>query len=219
MKISFILIFLSFITSSVYAHSNSCPEAELSEDQQAQIKEKKRAAWANFHAQILETVPTSEEQQAALAECFERNNKRYKNFCPKAELSEEQQGQVKELRKSFKSSVQELGKKEKRAARKELQQNILETVPTSEEQQAALAECFEDRKKHRKKRRKFCPEAELSKEQKSQIKEQMRAVWANFHAQILETVPTSEEQQAVLAECFERKDKKEKRHKDRKKQD
>ena len=37
------------------------------------------------------------------------------------------------------------------------QQNILETVPTSEDQQAALAECFENRKKHRKKAQKLLP--------------------------------------------------------------
>lgn len=164
----------------------------------------------HFQAHILETVPTSEEQQAVLSECFER--KKDRNFCPDATLSEEQQAQVKELHKGFWSSVQELDRKEKRAVRKELQQNILDTVPTSEEQQAALAECFEKRKKHRKKHRKFCPEAELSKKQRGQIKEQRRAVWANFHAQVLDTVPTSGEQKAALAECYEKRKKRRKRN-------
>lgn len=48
MKTSFILIFLSFITSPVYARSNSCPDAALSEEQQAQIKEQKQTVWAIF---------------------------------------------------------------------------------------------------------------------------------------------------------------------------
>ncbi len=210
MKTGFIIIFLSFVTSSVYAHSGFCPEAELSKEQKGQIKEQKQAVWTDFHDYILETVPTSEEQKAALAECFERKHKRGRNFCPEAELSEEQKAQVKELRKNSRSSVQKLSKKERRSARKELQQNILDTVPTSEEQQVALAECFENRKKHRKKHRKFCSEAELSKEQKGQIKEQKQAVWTDFHDYILETVPTSEEQKAALAECYENRKKRKK---------
>ena len=210
MKTGFIIIFLSFLIPSVYAHSNFCSEAELSEQQKDQIKKQKKAVWADFHDRILETVPTSEEQKASLTECFENKKKHWKkrrNVCPEAELSEKQKSQVKELRKNFRSSIQELSKKERQAARKELQQNILETVPTSEEQQAALAECFENRQKHWKKRRNFCPEAELSEEQKDQIKKQKRAVRADFHDRILETVPTSEEQKASLAECFENRKK------------
>ena len=216
MKTSFILMLLSLFTSPVYAHSDFCPEAALSEEQKAQIKEQKQTVWADFHAHILETVPTSEEQKTALSECFENRKKYWKNhrnFCPEAKLSEEQKAQVKELRENFRSSTQELDREGKQAARKELQQNILETVPTSEEQKTALSECFENRKKHRKNRRNFCPEAELSEEQKSQIKEQKRAAWANFHAHVLETVPTSEEQKAVLSECFENRKKcKKQRH-------
>lgn len=79
MKIScFVFIFFSLITSSVYAHSNFCPEANLSEDQRAQIKEQKRAVWADFHTHILETVSATEEQKAALAKCFEHRKKHWK---------------------------------------------------------------------------------------------------------------------------------------------
>ena len=171
MKTSFIFI-LFFITPLVYADSNFCSEAELSEEQKAQVKElreafkasaqdlskeERRTMRADFKAQVLETVPTSEEQQAVLAECFDKRKKRHsrkhKNFCSEAELSEEQKAQMKELRKGFKASAQDLSKEERRTARKELQQNILNTVPVSEEQKVALTECFENKKRKKNKKR------------------------------------------------------------------
>ena len=42
------------------------------------MKEQRQAVRANFHAHVLETVPTSEEQKASLAECFENRKKRRK---------------------------------------------------------------------------------------------------------------------------------------------
>ena len=172
MKTSFIFILISFITPLIYADSNFCPTADLSEEQKAQVKElrksfkastqdlskeEKRAMRADFKAQVLETVPTSEEQQAVLAECFDKrkgkHSRKKRNFCPTADLSEEQKAQVKELREGFKASTQDLSKKEKRTAQKELQQNILNTVPVSEEQKVALTECFENKKDKKGKKR------------------------------------------------------------------
>ena len=246
MKTSFIFILLSFITSSVYARSSFCPTAELSEEQKAQVKElrknfksavqgldkkEKRAMWVDFKAQVLETVPTSEEQQAVLAECFdkrkEKHDRKQKNFCPTAELSEEQKAQMKELREGFKDSAQDLSKEEKRAMWADFKAQVLETVPTSEEQQAVLAECFDKRKgKHSRKKRNFCPTAELSEEQKAQVKElrkgfkdsaqdlskeERRTARKELQQNILNTVPVSEEQKVALTECFENK-KRKKRH-------
>ena len=198
MKTGFIVICLSVITSSVYARSDFCPEAGLSEKQRKQIKEQKKAGWAEFQAHILETVPASEEQKVVLSQCFE-NRKKRRNFCPEAELSEEQKAQIRELRQNFRNSVKDKSKDERQAARAELHGHILEVVPTSEEQRVALSECYENRKK----RRNFCPEAGLSKEQKAQIREQRRAARKEIQAHILETVPASEEQKVALSECYE----------------
>ena len=77
MKTNFIIIFLFLITSSAYARSKFCPEAELSEEQTAQVKElrknvkanteglskeEKRAAWVDLQQSILD-IATSEEQK------------------------------------------------------------------------------------------------------------------------------------------------------------
>ena len=165
MKTNFIILFLFLITSSAYTRSKFCPEAELSGEQKAQVKElrknfkankeglnreEKRAAWADLQQSILNDIAISEEQQAALSECFDSRKKR-RHYCPEAELSEEQKAQVKELRKNFKANKEGLNREEKRAAWADLQQSILNDIATSEEQQAALSECFESRKKRKRK--------------------------------------------------------------------
>lgn len=161
MKISFIAIFLSFFTASVYAHSHCCPEAGLSDTQKAQIKEmrnnvksslhdmsreERRATWSAFEKNVLETVATTEEQKMALSKCFERKRERRKNFCPKAGLSDEQKAKMKKMRRSVKSSTRDMNKKDRKAAWSTFEQNVLETVATTEEQKAALSKCFKEYK-------------------------------------------------------------------------
>lgn len=65
--------------------------------------------------------------------------------CPEAGLSEEQQAQIRELRQSFRGSENNRNRGEKGAAHMELNQSILATVPETEQQRAALSECFERR--------------------------------------------------------------------------
>ena len=194
-----ILVFLSFITSSVYARSNSCPKAELSEVQETQIQDYKQAAEANFETLILDTVPVSEEQKVVLAECF-KNKKR---FCPKAELSEVQETQIKELLENFKAASHDMHWKDKKAAWRELEKTILDIVSASEEQQTATAKCLKHWKRHKRKHRKFCPEAELSEEQKTQIRDQRQATRIELQNYILDTVSASEDQKAALSAYFE----------------
>ena len=163
MKIIF-LISLFFITSSVYAHPNFCPEANLSDEQKAQIKElrqnfrnatqglskdERRAAKTEMQQTILENIATTDEQRQALSQCFERRKKR--RGCPEANFSDEQKAQIKELRQNFRNAHQGqvLTKEQRRAAKTELRQNILDTVPMSDEQRTALLQCFERRKKHK----------------------------------------------------------------------
>ena len=65
--------------------------------------------------------------------------------CPEAGLSEEQQTQIKELRQNFRGSNKDRdrgNREERQAVWLELQQNILATVPETEEQRAALSDCF-----------------------------------------------------------------------------
>ena len=81
-----------FMASSVYAHSK-CLEAGLSDEQKAAwqalrenfkdsveglSKEEKKAKWAEFHQQVLDAIPETEEQKAALEQCFEKRKKRGK---------------------------------------------------------------------------------------------------------------------------------------------
>ena len=170
MKRSFFVIFLSFITSSVYAYSNFCSEADLSDEQRAHTKElhqefrasveglskeERRAKWGEFSQTILDAVADSEEQKVALAKCFEqrknRRHNRHKCF-EEAGFSDEQRAHMKELRQEFKASVKSLSKEERRAKWGEFPQTVLDTVADSEEQKAALAKCFEQRWKHCRKR-------------------------------------------------------------------
>ncbi len=67
------------------------------------------------------------------------------DLCPEAGFSDEQKAKVKELRQSFRNSFRDIGREDRQDTWSELQQNILETVPTTEEQKAALSKCFERR--------------------------------------------------------------------------
>ena len=80
----------------------------------------------------------------------------FSNFCPKAELSEEQKNQIKEMRMQFKSSSQEMSREDKKTAREDMQKNILNTIASTEEQKAALANCFKSHKRHWGKDKKSC---------------------------------------------------------------
>ena len=55
-----ILISLFLITSSVYARSNSCPEANLSDEQTAQINDLRQSFRSSLQGQEL----TKEQKQA-----------------------------------------------------------------------------------------------------------------------------------------------------------
>ena len=167
-----ILVIFSFMmASSVYAHSKFCPEANLSDEQKTQIKElrkdfrdsvkelnreDKEKARAEFHQTVLDTV-AGNEQKGALEECFERRKERRhgrRHKCSEeAGLSHEQKEDWKALRKEFKASVEGLSREERREKRAVFHQQVLDTIPETEEQAEALSQCFEDRKKHRKKHR------------------------------------------------------------------
>ena len=171
MKTNFLIIVLSIMASSVYAHSDFCPEAGLSEAQETQRKEltrefkasveglnkaERKAQWEGFQQTLLDIIPETEEQETALAGCFERgkerrHGRRHKCF-KEAGFSADQKDQWKGLREEFKASVEGLSKEEKRAKRAEFRQHALDTVPATAEQKAALEQCFEKRKERRKKR-------------------------------------------------------------------
>lgn len=69
--------------------------------------------------------------------------------CPSAKLSEEQKEQIKKLHQDSKASSRDRGREERRSARETLQERILNTVPETEEQKAALMECFKRRQRDR----------------------------------------------------------------------
>ena len=141
------------------------------------------------------------------------------NFCPEAGFSDEQKAKVKEMRNHVKSSTHDMSKEDRQAAWSIFQQNVLETVATTEKQKTALSKCFEQYKHKGERRKKFCPEeAGLSDEQKAKMiemrnhvkssthdmnKEDRRAAWSTFRQNVLETVATTEEQRAALSKCFE----------------
>ena len=206
MKTHFLIIALSIMASSVYAHSKSCPEAGLSDEQAVQwetlreefkasveglSKEERRAKRAEFHQHVLEVLPETQEQRTALEECFDRrkerrHGRRHKCF-KEAELSDGQRDQW-------------------RALRSESRQTALDTVPATDEQRAALEQCFE---KHREKRghgkrHKCFEEVGFSDEQR----DQWRALRSEFRQYALDNVSATDEQRAVLKQCFERRKKK-----------
>ena len=71
------------------------------------------------------------------------------NFCPEANLSDEQKAQKKALHSEFRNSTEELSKEERKAAKVQLRQNILAIASLTDEQRAALLQCFERRKKRK----------------------------------------------------------------------
>ena len=167
MKTNFIIIVLSFMVSSVYAQPRFCPEAGFSDEQKAQAKmlrhdfrasveslskEERQAKRAELEQTILDTIAETDEQRTALAECFERRSG--KRSCPEAGLSDEQKVQWKALRHDFRASVEGLSKEEKQAKRAELEQQVLETIPETDEQKVALVQCFKDWKQEKKARKK-----------------------------------------------------------------
>ena len=204
MKTNLILISLFFITSSAHAHSKFCPEAELSEEQHKRIKENRKAAKERLQEHILAMDHLTDEQRAVLADCFNRG------FCPEAELSEEQREQIKGLRESFRDSVQgeELGRKEKRAARQQLHENILALASLTDTQRDTLNDCFERKKKHRRRHKEgFCPEAELSEAQQERIKGERQAMWEELQNDFLGADFLAAGQKEALAKCFEHRKK------------
>ena len=80
----------------------------------------------------------------------------FSNFCPKAELSEKQKNQIKEMHMQFKYLSQEMSREEKKTARENMQKNILNMMALTEEQKTALANCFKSHKRHWGKDKKSC---------------------------------------------------------------
>ena len=164
-KTGIALVLLFTLMGSAYAHKKrglKCPEANLSDEQketlrtmkrefreslrgQALSREEKRTARKNFKQTILDTIPTNEEQKVALTECFNRTRGLK---CPEANLSDEQKETLRTMKREFRESLrgQDLSREEKRTARKNFKQTILDTIPTNEEQKVALTECFNKRR-------------------------------------------------------------------------
>lgn len=172
MKTNFLIIVLSIMVSSLYAHADFCPEADLSEAQETQRKElmrgfisslrglskaERKTQWEGFQQTLLDTIDgIDEDQRVALSECFKhrkerRHGRRHKCF-EEAGFSNEQKDQWKTLREEFKASVEGLSKEERRAKRAEFRQHALDIVPATLDQRTILEQCFEKQKEHRKKR-------------------------------------------------------------------
>ena len=229
-KTGLAVVLLTAFALPAYARKGKhwkCPEANLSEEQQSAVRaiwqelgastegktrEEKKALRAEARQEILDTVPSSDEQRAALAECQQRGKK--KRRCPEANLSEEQRSAVRAIWREFRASAEGKTREEREALRAEARQEILNTVPSSDEQRAALAEC-----QQRGKKKRHCPEANLSEEQQSAVRairqefrasaegktrEEREALRAEARQEILNTVPSSDEQRAALAECQQR---------------
>lgn len=75
-----------------------------------------------------------------------RSHSDRKFSCPEAGLSEEQKAQIKEIRQNLRDSNHGLSREERQTNKAELQKTILETIPETEEQRAALEQCFEHRR-------------------------------------------------------------------------
>ena len=127
-----------------------CSEANLSDTQKESIKTAKQESRQN----ILDNVLESDEQKAALSACWEKRKQRKKgkrNWCPEANLSDAQKKSIKEMRRNFKAQAGDLSEADRKQAKQELRQNILDNVLESDEQRTALSACWEKRKRHKRK--------------------------------------------------------------------
>ncbi len=215
------LIGITFLVSVVYLNSpieaeadqgrhNWCPEANLSDAQKESIQTAKQQLKQN----ILDTILESDEQRAALSACWEKKKERKKkrrNWCPEANLSDAQKESIREMRRNFKAQVKDLSEEDRKQAKQEFRQNILNTVLESDEQRAALSACWEKKKERKKKGHNWCPEANLSDAQKESI----QAAKQEFRQNILNTVLENDEQKAALSACWEKR----KRHKRKRQSD
>ena len=95
----------------------------------------------------------------------------YSLNCPTAHLSQEQKASIRHLKRQFKADTRDSSRKEKKQKREELNQDILNEVLTHQEQRTAYKICL-----RRQKWRIWiwCPELNLSKEQKKTIRRQRR---------------------------------------------
>ena len=209
-----------------------CSEANLSDVQKESVREK----WKNFKVQaeslseadrkqakqelrqsILDTVLESDEQRTALSACWEKWEQKRRNWCSEANLSDAQRKSIREMRRNFKAQAGDLSEADRKQAKQELRQSILDTVLESDEQRTALSACWE---KWEQKRRNWCSEANLSDAQRKSIREMRR----NFKAQagdlseadrkqakqelrqnILDNVLESDEQRTALSACWEKR--------------
>ena len=92
----------------------------------------------------------SENDQTA--ENNQTENRASTDPCPEAELSDEQKTQIDELRHNVNSPELNLNRENRRIARSNYLQNILETVSLTEEQRVALTNCFKYKRKRRRHR-------------------------------------------------------------------
>ena len=174
-----------------------CSEANLSDAQKESIQQAKQESRQN----ILDNVLESDEQRAALSACWEKRKERKRNRCPEANLSDAQKKSIQEMRRNFKAQAGDLSEADRKQAKQELRQNILNTVLESDEQRAALSACWEKRKQRKKGKRNWCPEANLSDAQKESIQTAKQELRQN----ILDNVLESDEQRTALSACWEKR--------------
>ncbi len=130
--------------------------------------------------------------------------------CPEAELSEDQKAAVRAIWRGFREAAEGRPRAERRELKAAARADIL-NIASSDAQRAALAEC----QSRRGGQRGFCPEAELSKEQKKAVralrrgfkeakegrsKAERRDLRAALWEDIL-NIASSDAQRAALAEC------------------
>ena len=145
-------------------------------------------------------------------------NGAYAFYCPEANLSKEQKQEIQNMRGQLRNNLKGISREEKKAKRMELHQLILEDVLT-EEQRDSYNDCHENKKNKKGAYAFYCPEANLSEEQRQEIqsmrrqlrnnlkgisREEKKAKRMELHQLILEDVLT-EEQRDSYNDCHENK--------------
>ncbi len=227
-NIGFVVVLFCLGTTFAYAHKggkkgSKCPSANLSEEQKASkqamwqafrseaegmSKAERREARAELRQRILDIIPETEEQRNALEKCMNRHRR---DWCSSINLSEAQKARKRAMIQAYRAEVRDMSNKnDRRKARTELDQRILDTIPETEEQRRAIEECIN-------RSRSWCPPANLSEEQKAREQAMIQAHEAEIKGmtkaerhkagkrlmqRILDTIPETEEQRSVLEGCI-----------------
>lgn len=102
----------------------------------------------NCEETIFSEADNVEESNTATENRYKRRHRRHKAgipLCPEAGLSDAQKEEIRELRHSFRDSARDTNREDRQDTWFEFEQNVLNTIPTTEEQRAALSNCFERR--------------------------------------------------------------------------